>query len=116
MAMSPPTPHSCSTTRITYGGGEKYAAPAAVLTNEPCLIAPFQPGANMQGVFMGPIDNSRFVLFIDYDCDVQLGDVVTNDDTAETFVVTAPPVKFQRPTDFSNDHQQIEMQKQGISE
>ena len=114
MAMSPPTPHTCSTTRVTRG--EQYTAPAAVLSEEPCLISPWQPGES-QNSFMGPMEVNRYVLFIGYDADIEKGDEVTNDATGEKFVVIEAPVKFQNPSDnFSNDHQQVLLRKSPVIE
>lgn len=113
MAMTTPTPHKVSSTRITYDGGEKYSAPDAVLSGEPALVVPFQPGETTN-TFMGPAETNRFVMFIDFEADVQMGDIVTNDDTGETYAVVAPPVKYQNPSTWENDHAQVELKKQPI--
>jgi len=109
---SHPTPHTCSSTRVTRG--EKYTTPTAVLSEEPCLFSPFEPAFTF-GTFMGPAETGKTILFIGYDADVQMGDEITNDATSEKYVAVEPPVKFQRPTDFSNDHQQVILRKQPIS-
>lgn len=60
---------------------------------------------------MGPADTSKTVLFIDDEADINLGDEVTNDTTGEKFVVVQPPVLFQNPCTFKNDHQQVIMNR-----
>lgn len=73
------------------------------------MFAPFQPGVVGDTNFMGPADANRMVLLIGWDADVRLGDEITNDATAEVFVVMQHPVPFDNPTDWSHDHQQIEL-------
>jgi hypothetical protein len=65
--------------------------------------------------FLGPGDISRVLLVLGYDCDIQLGDVVTNDETAETYVVVEHPVRYKRPTDGQPDHQQVILRRQPFS-
>lgn len=112
MAMSPPTPSTCSSTRIATSTTGKYTAPAAVLSAEPCLFSPIV--ANTQDTFMGPAEVNKWLLFVTYDADVQLGDEITDDDTAEVFIVVEPPQKFKRPSDWSNDHQQIQLMRKPV--
>lgn len=114
MAMSPPTPHRVSSTRITRTGGETYTAPVAVLSDEPALIAPWSPGEKWQTV-MGPADTSKFVLFIGWDADVQLGDEITNDASGEVYVVMEPPSKFDNPNTWEHDHQQIIIRQRPVN-
>lgn len=106
MSMTPPTPDTCSSTRVSRSDGETYVTPTAVLENEPCLFSVFEPGMTT-GSFMGPIDTTRTVLFIGYAADIKMGDEVTNDSTSEVFVVTEPPTKFRNPQTWENDHQQV---------
>jgi len=80
----------------------------AVLTEEPCLLAPFEPGMGTD-TFMGSVPSSKTVLFIGYDADVKLGDEITDDVTGTVYVVVEPPVLFQNPTTWENDHQQVIM-------
>ena len=110
--MTIPTPHTCSSTRVARG--EKFTIPVVVLSEEPSLFSPWEPGL-ARDTFMGPAESNKTVLFIGWDADVQLGDEITNDDTSEVYVVVQPPVKFPNPTDFSNDHQQVILNRQPIS-
>ena len=106
MPMTPPTPHRVSSTRITRADGETYTSPAVVLTAEPALVVPAMPSETM-GTMMGPAEVGKYIMFIGYSADVKLDDIITNDVTGDKYIVVEPPVPIQRPTDFSNDHQQV---------
>ena len=112
--MDFPTPHTVTTTRINRTDGETYAAPDTILEEEPCLIAPWSPG-ELRETFMGPAEVSQTVVFLAYEADVRLGDEVTDDDTGAVYVVVQPPVKYQRPTDWSKDHQQVIVRQKPVS-
>ena len=114
MPMTPPTPHRISSTRITYSNGETYTAPAAVLAEEPALIAPY-PNSYPMETFMGPADSSKYLLFVGYDADVKLGDEITNDVSGIKYAVIETPVHYENPQTFQPDHQQIVIQIVPIS-
>ena len=59
------------------------------------------------GTFMGPAEVNKYVMFIGWDADVQYGDQITNDVTGEKYEVVEPPVRFQNPVTWANDHQQV---------
>lgn len=107
MAMTPPTPHLVSSTRVVHTDGETFVTPTAVLSSEAALVVPWQPDTMPDGTFLGPGDTSKYVMFIGFDADVKLGDEITNDTTGDVFIVFEPPQHWQNPRSWENDHQQV---------
>ena len=110
--MQPPTPDTCSSTRIPWTDHETYTTPAAVLTNEPCLFAP--ASSNLEWGFMGPVGTQDDLLFIGADADIQVGDKLTDDATDVIWVVAEPPRLFKNPVTWVDDHYQVKVEREPI--
>ena len=111
--MTPETPHRVSIYRSSRVDG-KYAEPAAVSTENPCLIAPANSGVRQ--TFMGGFEMVESLLFIGFDVDVQLNDEVYDEQIGDWWVVVERPLKFQNPTDWESggDHQQVRIERRPI--
>jgi hypothetical protein len=66
------------------------ADPETVAENIPCLIVPLDVSDDMRAA--GPIPINRFRMFLPAGTDVQNHDVLIDEDTAEEWIVTEPPI------------------------
>lgn len=110
--MTPETPHRCSVYRSTRTNG-KYAAPAVVSTENPCMIVP-ATSKTVQS-FAGNIEMVDSMLFIGYDVDVQMNDEIYDEGKDEWWVVTERPLKYDNPSTWENDHQQCVIVRKPIT-
>lgn len=103
-------PHLVSSTRTTWTNDETYGGDTAVLTAEPCLIAPTAESP-LFGT-MGPAEREHGIIFIGADADIKMGDVLTEDTTEVKWAVVERPVMFENPRNFgTNDHQQAAVER-----
>lgn len=109
-----PMPDTATVTRPTWADDGTYTAPADVYTEMPCMI--LQEGESTEWQIPGSFDESKIVMIADPDYELEMGDLITDEDTDDVYVITEPPSRHRDPTTFGADtpmwhHQEVLMER-----
>lgn len=106
--MDIPMPDTVTITRVSWSGNT-FSGETEIATGVEAMI--LQEGEDLEMMLVGGYDNSQIVMLVGTDNDIEVGDLITDESTSEQYRVIKPPSKHRRPTDWTDHHKEVLMER-----